>query len=385
MPLTDKGFNRLSYEEILEDITNKAKLLFGDDIDTSDNSTFGKIISLLSYDSSNNQELAENVHLSHFPKTARGVSLDYACKILGISRNPATYAKHQITITGEAGTLIEMGFLVSAGDVVFHTTDNHTIGSDGTVIVEVECNEAGEIGNVPTGSINTIVNPVADVTEVTHNKILELGKNVETDESLRNRATTSQNNTGSGTLEAIRSAVLSVTGVESVYIEENDTNTTTIFGLPPHSFRCNVLAPETASHEIAEAIFRKKTAGIPTAGNVTETVLDAGGTPHNIKFSWTKIYYVHVKCEIEVNTDYSDISENEIKNNLLNKINSLTNGQPLSTTSLYSAIFINGVTDVPLLEVSGNGDVYSAGLIGVTMDTVIRTKLDNISIVVRGQ
>lgn len=385
MPLTDKGFNRLSYEEILEDITERLKLLFGDDIDTSENSTFGKIIGLLSYDSSNNQELAENVYLSHFPKSARGVSLDNVCKILGISRNPATYAKHQITITGEAGTLIEMGFLVSAGDVVFHTNNNHTIGADGTVTVEVDCNEAGEIGNVPTGSINTIVNPIAEVTSITHDKMLEQGKDVETDESLRSRATTSQNNTGSGTLEAIRSAVLAVTGVESVYIEENDTNTTTMFGLPPHSFRCNVLAPETASYEIAEAIFSKKTAGIPTAGTVTETIVDAGGTPHDIKFSWTKKLNVYVNCEIEVNSDYSDASESEIKNNLINKINSLTNGESLSTTSLYSVIFVSGVKDVPLLETSLDGVTYGTEVIGVQMDSVIRIVPDNISIVVRGR
>jgi uncharacterized phage protein gp47/JayE len=383
MPLTDKGFNRLSYEEILEDITEKLKMLFGDDIDTSDNSTFGKIIGLLSYDSSNNQELAENVYLSHFPKSARGVSLDNVCKILGISRNPATYAKHQITITGEAGTLIEMGFLVSAGDVVFHTNNNHTIGTDGTVTVEVDCNEAGEIGNVPTGSIDTVVNPIAEVTSITHNEMLEQGKNVETDESLRSRATTSQNNTGSGTLEAIKSAILSVTGVESVYIEENDTNTTTATGLLPHSFRCNVLAPETASHEIAKAIFSKKTAGIPTTGTVTETIIDTGGTPHDIKFSWTNKLHVYVRCELEVNSDYTDASENEIKNNLINKINSLTNGEWLSTTSLYSVVFVDGVTDVPILETSTNGTTYSTETIGVPLNTVIRIVPDNISVVAR--
>lgn len=383
MPLTDKGFNRQSYEEILEDITDKLKLLFGDDIDTSENSTFGKIISLLSYDSSNNQELAENVYLSRFPKSARGVSLDNACKILGISRNPATYAKHQVTITGEAGTLIEMGFLVSAGDVVFHTMNNHTVSEDGTVTVEVECNEAGEIGNVPTGSIDTIVNPIAEVTSITHNMMIERGNNVETDESLRNRASQSQNSTGSGTLEAIRSAVLSVTGVESVYIEENDTNAM-VSGLPPHSFRCNVLAPETASYEIAEAIFSKKTVGIPTAGTVTETVIDAGGTPHDIKFSWTNKVNVYVKCEIEVNSNYSEASESEIKNNLINKINSLTNGESLSATSLYSAVFVNGVTDVPVLKTSTDGITYSTLLIGVGQNSVIRIVPDNISITVRG-
>ena len=66
MPLTENGFDRQSFDDILSDLIDSAKLLFGDDIDTTETSVFGKILRLYATDAATNQELAEQVYLTLF-------------------------------------------------------------------------------------------------------------------------------------------------------------------------------------------------------------------------------------------------------------------------------------------------------------------------------
>lgn len=53
MVLTDKGFQRPTYDDLLTRQENRAKTLFGEDIDTSSQSILGKYIRL------NVEDLAE--------------------------------------------------------------------------------------------------------------------------------------------------------------------------------------------------------------------------------------------------------------------------------------------------------------------------------------
>lgn len=381
MPLTDRGFQRLTYDDILNIQIDRAKLLFGDDIDTSEKSVFGKFLRLYCLDAAENQEYTEKVYLSAFPNTADGVSLDRLCPLVGISRNPATYAQHEIEVSGIAGETIEMGFLVSAGDIVFHTVNSYVIGEDGTAKVIVECNDAGTIGNVAIGDINSIVNPSAYVSAITHTDIIALGTEIETDYELRTRFSTAVSGIGSGTLEAIRGAILRVTGVRTVLIEENATNET-VNGLPPHSFLCYVHAPTTAQQAIAEAIFDKKPLGISSIGDVVSTVTDISGTEHTVKFSWTKEVNIHVKCNIDISNGVADEIVKEIKDSIVSKISSYTNGQDVTATSLYSNVYVDGVSDVTSLEISSDGATYGTSAISIANNEVARTAETLIEVIV---
>lgn len=381
MPLTENGFERLTFEEILENQTERAKELFGEDIDTSDNSTFGKILRLFCLDAAENQELSELVYLSAFPASARGVSLDRLVPLVGISRNPATYSEQEIIITGTADTVAPMGFLVSAGNVVFHTIQDYTIGQSGTVTATVECNEPGTVGNVAIGAIDTIVNPTAGVTSIEHTAIIQTAVDIESDYSLRNRFTQALTVTGSGTLDAISGAIMRVPGAESVYISENSTDST-VGDLPPHSFKCYVLAPVTAKQAIAEAIFSKKPVGVQTVGEVSTEVLDSGGGSHTINFEWTETVQIYVRCTIETSSSLSEDGIEEIKGNIINKLSAYTNGQDVTATSLYSAIYIDDVSDVTSLTISSDGTAYVSDKINIGYGQVARAIADNIEVTV---
>lgn len=385
MPLTENGFERLTYDDILNTQIDNAKMLFGDDIDTSETSTFGKILRLYCLDAASNQELAEQVYLSAFPNTATGASLDRLCPFVGISRNAASAAQQEITVSGTAGTTVPMGFLVASGDIVFHTVNSYTIGSDGTVAdVIVECNEAGTVGNVPVGSITSIVNPVAGITGITHTGTAKLGEATETDYELRNRFSQALGGAGSGTLNSIQGAILQVSGVESVLITENSTDAT-VGELPPHSFMCYVLAPTTAAQAIGEAIFAKKPAGIATVGDETVTVTDSGGGSHSISFSWTEEVEIYVKATVSTDSDYSSSSLTAIQDNIVSKLAAYVNGQDVTATSLYGAIYVDGVTDVTSLTISSDGETYGTSTIEIQQNQVARTIAANIEVTVNGQ
>lgn len=381
MPLTTNGFERLTYDEILENQIVRAKELFGDDIDTSESSTFGKMLRLFCLDAADNQELSELVYLSAFPATATGISLDRLVPVVGLTRNPATYSEQEVEISGTADTVIPMGFLVSAGDIVFHTLETYTIGSGGTVTATVECNDAGTVGNVAVGSIDTIVNPMQGVDSVSHTATIKLAVDVETDYSLRNRFSQALTVVGSGTLDAIGGAILRVPTVESVYIEENSTDNT-VGGLPPHSFQCYVLAPVTAKQAIAKAIFDKKPVGVQAVGNVTETVTDSGGGSHTIKFTWTTEVPIYVKCTITTTADFSAANLQEIKDNIVEKLAAYTNDQDVTATSLYAPIYVDGVTDVTALTISDDDITYVSDKIDINYSEVARTIAANIEVTV---
>lgn len=382
MAFTDKGFQRLTYDEHLSALIESAKLHFGEDIETSEGSVMGKWLRLLSKSFAESHEDTELTYLSAYPSTASGVSLDRCCRDVGITRNPATHAQHTIKIVGTAGTTVSAGFLVASGDVTFYTLEDCVIGDDESVSVVVECTESGSVGNVAVGSIDTIVNPVADVTGITHEELTSAADDTETDYALRLRYAQALASTGSSTADAIKSAILQISGVEAVLIEENDTDTATADGIPPHSFRAYVLAPESAQYQIAQAIFKKKPLGVGTDGDVALTVTDTGGGDHTIKFSYTEEVLVHVKCTIVGSANFSSDTAQLIKDSVVEKLAGYTNGQDVTATSLYSAIYNDGVADVTELTISADGTDYSTSKIEISNHQVARAIADNIEVTV---
>ena len=384
MGLTDLGFERPNYDDILEAQIDRAKELFGEDIDTNESTPLGKYIRLNCTDLAECWEILEKIYYARFPHTATGLSLDRLCPFAGISRNQATYATHNVIFKGTAGEYVPAGFEVSANDgsTVFHTYDALLIGEDGTVAGVVECEEAGTIGNVATGKIDTIVNPDINVESVEHLGIATYGEEIEKDVELRQRFDKSISGAGSGTKSAIEGAVSRVALVEGVVVVENDTSST-VDGIPPHAFETFVLAPESQDALIAEAIFNKKPVGIKSHGDVGVEVVDSGGASHVVKFSRTIQVDVYIQVTISVTNLFETDGVDQIKNNLVNCINNLKNDNDVYLSSLYSYIYsVTGIENVPSLELSTDGTTYSTDNITIDSSSVARVALENIEVIV---
>lgn len=355
MAITETGYHRSTFEEILDDFTLKARELFGEDIDVSDISPLGKILNIVAYYRAKEHELAELIYYSRFPNTASGINLDRLCPFFGVTRNAATPAQYQVIVTGEEGTTIPIGFLVATdSDIEFYNT-METIIAEGetTCVITVECTEAGTIGNVVASDINEIVNPEAGIDSVIGEAVVSIGTDEESDLELRTRI--SAIGGGTGNVAAIRSAILKVPTVTSVYVSENDTDTTDSIGTLPHSIACYVGGGEDYSQEIGEAIFNTKGAGIGTNGTVSVIVNDDGGYPHTIKYFPMESTAITVEISIETSVEFEgETGIENIKKNITDYINSLSVGNDVILSALYGYIYsVKGVSRVTSLLLNG--------------------------------
>ena len=385
MSLTERGFERPSYNEILEAQINRAKTLFGETIDTSELSALGKYIRINVADLDNLYQVLEGVYYARFPNTATGVSLDRLCPFAGIVRKPASYATHRILIRGTVGATIGVDFEVTTENqsAVFHLTDYCTIGANGTATAVVECNEAGSVGNVAATAINTIVNPLADVDSVEGLETVSYGEERENDVSLRKRFMLGIAGSGSGTAAAIESAIMRVAGVESCSILVNVDSSPTQDGMPAHAFTCYVQSDETPATDqlIAQAIFSKKPLGTPTYGSVEVDVVDDSQNVHTIAFERVTRKDVYIRFTIRTTDDYIEDYADVIKNNLIDFIASLSNDDEVYFSQLYPCINVTGVRNVENLEMSSDGETYRSDIPFVCrFNEIARTSADKITI-----
>lgn len=382
MAISEQGYLRPTYDELLEERIALAQELFGQDIDTSDATTLGKFIRLSVKDLAEAYEAQEVIYYSRFPHTATGQSLDRLMPFAGITRNAATPAEHLIEFTGTEGYEIPEGFLVgTTGDEEFYLVNPVALDSEGRGEGIVQCTELGLIGNVSLGAITEIVNPSVDVAEIKHVGVVSLGKETETDAELRKRFGLAIQGSGSGTATAIRGAVMRVDGVTGCLVVENNTGEVDADGRPPHSFEVFVYAPDKMDQDIAEAIFSKKPLGIQCVGDVSVDIMDVSGNTQAIKFSRVTETVIYIRATIATDGDFELDGVDQIKSALVEQINKLDTGADVVFTSLYKHLFgVVGVMDVTALSLSTDGSTYNAQ--NVTMDEshVARISAANIEI-----
>lgn len=348
MGLTETGFVRRTYDDILNAKIEKAKELFGQDIDTSEQTPLGKFIRINAYDQALAEEEIEQVYYSWFPSTARGKSLDRLLVFAGIRRTPATAASYTVKVTGEPGCAVPVGFLVGTDtDLTFYNVEDTTIGEDGTCTITVLCTEAGIIGNTSATAINKAINPEAGVFSVSGVGYVAEGADEETDAELRERFKGAIQGVGSSNEAAIRSALLRVPTVTSAVVMVNYTLENDSDGRPPKSFECYVNGGGNYRQEIAESIFSKKPIGVKTYGKEKVTVVDIGGHSHEIMFSYCEQVVIDVAITVKVSTKFEQSGAADIESNVREFINSFGIGEGFASSAVYGHIYsVAGVKEV---------------------------------------
>lgn len=123
-----------------------------------------------------------------FIQYCSGEKLDMACYADGVFRHPATYARGEVTLTGEAGAMIRAGELVASDRGLYEIVQDISLGADGTAQVAVVCTVSGIAGNVPAGAIKSFPKTIPRITGVYNPQPITGGYDAESDESLRERA-----------------------------------------------------------------------------------------------------------------------------------------------------------------------------------------------------
>ena len=118
--VTDQGFVIKRLADILADDRALAIQLFqdlvqpGDQVDTSDSSALGRLISLAAPSEADLWEAAQEVYSAFDPNSATGVALDNLVAYAGLTRKEQTFTTSSILVAGDTNTLIPVGQTVSS-------------------------------------------------------------------------------------------------------------------------------------------------------------------------------------------------------------------------------------------------------------------------------
>jgi len=346
--VTQFGFRRKTYADIIAEMESKAKNLLGVNIDLSSASPLALFLRVVAFGLSLLWAVAEKVYCSGFVDLAVGQSLDYVVKYAGIARRSATAARRMVRFTGDPGVVIPAGFLIGTDDlsIRFSTVQEVAIAESGQVEVTAYAVEAGAKSNVSTGQLNRVINPIAGidaVTNIDHPRNVD-GLDRETDRELRERYYQSLAAGGASTLDSLRASVLAVPGVRTARVFHNPTMEVDEEGRPPKSVEIVTLGG--ADEDIAYAIHRTIAAGIQPYGTVEVPVRDVGGQEQLIRFSRAEVVPIYVRVQVVKNTLYPLDGDDQVRNAVIRYIGGTdTQGQPHNGLGLGADVIWTAVIE----------------------------------------
>lgn len=371
--VTERGFHRPTYVELLDAVEYKARELFGSKANLTVRSPLGAFLRIFAWMLNLLFSLMEETYNSRFVDTAVGTSLYNLGKAIGLSLLPAQKASGYVTFTGTPGTAIPTGFLVrTVAGLQYAVLTDGRIGAEGSVTLPVQAVETGADYNVEVGRVNQITNPLDGVDSCTNQGVIDGGQDRETDEEFRDRYAQSVDYAGGVNADAIAGEILQ--NVESVYSAicyENDTDEIDILGLPPHSIEALVYGG--LDQDIAKAIYRRKAGGIQTHGSTSIPVLAASGQIISIKFSRPAVVQVYVKVHIlETDNNYPSNGAALVQAAIINYIGGAAyGGLPIGRNVVYMDLpgVIKDVSGVVDFELSISRDGSSYGTDNIQIDT----------------
>lgn len=371
--VTERGFHRPTYVELLDAIEYKARELFGSKANLTVRSPLGIFLRIFAWMLNILFSLMEDVYNSRFVDTAVGTSLYNLGKAIGLSLLPAQKASGYVEFTGAAGTPIPVGFLVrTVAGLQYAVLAAGRIDDTGKVTLPVQAVETGADYNVAAETVKEITNPMDGVSACTNPAAIDGGRGRETDEEFRDRYYQSVDYAGGVNADAIAGEIMqNVDAVYSAICYENDTDETDALGLPPHSIEAIVYGGLDA--DIAQAIYRRKSGGIQTYGTTTIAVIAASGQSININFSRPTAVPVYVKVtNLETGSDFPLNGADLVKAAIIDYIGGAAyGGLPIGRDVVYMDLpgVIKTVTGVIDFDLEIGESASSYGTDNITIDT----------------
>lgn len=332
--ITSAGLNIPTYQEILDDLIEKTKSIYGQDIYIGPDSQDYQFLSIFALKTYDIMQLLQLVYNNRSPSTAIGTALASIVKLNGISKKTETYSTCPVVLTGTAFTQIKNGVIEDITGYKWSLPAVITLGNDSTATVTATCQVPGPIVANP-GDINVIVTPTYGWTSVTNTTSATPGSYAETDSELRSRQAMSVSLSSITVLDSLRSAISAVATVSRSEVYQNDTNDTDANGLSPHSIAIVVDGGDDI--DIANAIFLKKSPGVYTQGTTSVEIVDSYGQANIIRFYRLTPVGIEVVINVKKLTGYTDQTTTEIKSKIASFLNTLKIGVDVSISSLWGA------------------------------------------------
>jgi len=211
------------------------------------------------------------------PATAEGRMQDAIARIYFLDRKGATSSVVQALCTGQSGATLPAGSLAEDANGNLWASDIEAVfPSVGTIVIQFSCLTTGPV-QLGISSLTRIAQASPGWDAVTNLAAASLGSNVESRAEFELRRNLSIEKNAHGTPGAIRAAVFEVDGVIDVFVYDNFTTETILYGstnypIPAHSIYIGVVGG--VAENIARAIEMKKDAGCGMTGNTTVVLPD---------------------------------------------------------------------------------------------------------------
>lgn len=180
------------------------------------------------------------------------------------------------------------------------TYKNLTLKRMGSPVL-FQCDTFGSVSPV-IGEVNQIVTQIAGWTGVENNVPAIVGRDAETDISLRQRWSKSVYSRASAMTEAIQANIYDkVEGVWVAMVYENREDIPDTDGRPPHSIE--VVVGGGVNEDIARQIWINKAPGIDTYGTETAAITDSQGILQTMRFNRPENVYVWLRVQLTKNPD----------------------------------------------------------------------------------
>lgn len=297
------GLHTQTLTQIVQELEDGFKAIYGTDINVDGNSPDGQMINLFAQAKIDILDAITQVYNSFSPTSAIGTVLDQRCAINGVVRQGATNTIIEVAVTTDRvvsliGLNNNAGTPFTVADAQgnqFVLIDNQTTGI-GVSTYLFQAAVAGAIEAV-NNTVDNIVTITLGVTAVNNpNDPIIQGVNQETDTALRARRAQSVAIPSIGYLQGLTAGLLAIKNVIGAKVYENDTSVTDVYGTPSHSIWCVVDGGD--NDEIANVIYVKRNAGCGMRGTVTVPVPTPSGFNMAIKFD--RPTYINLYIELTV-------------------------------------------------------------------------------------
>lgn len=363
------GYHYSDYPSFLAYIQQQYQTIYGSDVYLGADSQDGQFLAILAKAFFDTAALGASVFNSFSPSTAQGVGLSRVVKINGLKRGVPTNSQVDVTITGQAGTIILNGIIEDTLSQKWDLPASVTIPGGGTITVTATAELLGDI-TADSGTVNKIFTPTLGWQSVTNTLAATPGAPIETDAALRARQSRSTADPSLTVFDGTIGGVSNLTGVTKVQGYENDTDDTDSNMLPPHSVCLVVLGGDDM--DIANEIALHKTPGTNAyadpsdPGYVAETVYDSHGMPLLIRFLRPTSATIGVQITGGATPAYSTDFIPLIQQAVADQINSGNIGATVLYTKLFQPAYLNGAPagqtyTIASLEINKNGGGFIAG------------------------
>lgn len=387
--VTPTGFVLKPYTVIVKEVSDAFKAAYGEDLDNSVDTPNGQLIGIISAAIAEVWEQCNAVYDAYNPNAATGISLRNIGVINYLPEQEAARSVVEVTFTGDSGTYIPSSIFQAQTTGIpntFHLLTDLTIPLSGTITAQMQADEYGEI-LAPAGTLTIINTPFGGLDSINNDEDAVPGRSTETDPEYRLRRNNSSTKASQNTEDALRTALLALTGVLDAVVYSNPSNVVDSYGFKPNSIAVVVEGGEDQA--VAQTIYGRKTSSIPTNGDIEIDIPNNAGILVPVYFYRNEEVTVYIKIEIEELTGFPVDGLTQIKQNVYDYLVGTYNGgipvfnlgDDVIVTKLYTPINLTPGVSVSALLVD---DVYppvSSSNLLINFKQIASFSLDNIQVI----